>query len=234
MATDWLPRRREEQIAMAKNWTSVIDSNKTAWSIQDSDISELNNLIDRAREILDKAMSAERTLTITAQCKEAFDNMVACMRKIKSRKFFSPPLADSDFISLGLNPPDTTRSPIAVPTGQAIAEITYPGPHLLMLHIKSLEGTLADPRADYGFRLYFGILPHGGATIEQVAGPKRYLPRAPISGSELPNSQFTRRRKELFVFSPEDSGSTVYFCIRYENPKGQAGPWGPVFSAIIP
>ena len=29
-------------------------------------------------------------------------------------------------------------------------------------------------------------------------------------------------------------GQTVYFCIRYENSKGKAGPWGPIFQAIIP
>jgi len=43
-----------------------------------------------------------------------------------------------------------------------------------------------------------------------------------------------RRRKELFIFPAEDSGKTAYFSIRYKNSKGQAGPWGPVFSAVIP
>jgi hypothetical protein len=25
---------------------------------------------------------------------------------------------------------------------------------------------------------------------------------------------------------------TAYFCARYENPKGDAGEWGPIVSAI--
>jgi hypothetical protein len=33
---------------------------------------------------------------------------------------------------------------------------------------------------------------------------------------------------------PGDSGKTAYFCIRYENAKGDTGDWGPVFSAVIP
>jgi hypothetical protein len=55
-----------------------------------------------------------------------------------------------------------------------------------------------------------------------------------VHGTNLPHSRFVRRRKELFIFPPEDSGKTAYFSIRYENSKGQAGPWGPVFSTVIP
>jgi hypothetical protein len=35
-------------------------------------------------------------------------------------------------------------------------------------------------------------------------------------------------------FPPEDSGKTAYFSIRLENAKGGKGPWGTVFSAVIP
>jgi hypothetical protein len=104
----------------------------------------------------------------------------------------------------------------------------------MMVHIKLLEGTIVDPRADYGYRIYWGILPPGGASVEQAAGPRRYLMKAPITGSDLPNSRFTKRKKELFDFPADDSGKTVCFCIRLENSKGDAGPWGAVFSAIIP
>jgi hypothetical protein len=31
-----------------------------------------------------------------------------------------------------------------------------------------------------------------------------------------------------------ESGMTVYYCIRYENNKGDKGPWGPMVQAVIP
>jgi hypothetical protein len=77
-------------------------------------------------------------------------------------------------------------------------------------------------------------MPQGGGTLEQAARQRHYLRQPPVSGDELPHSLFTKRRKELFDFPMEDSGKTVYFCIRYENSKGKAGPWGPIISAIIP
>ena len=100
--------------------------------------------------------------------------------------------------------------------------------------MKPLAGTTLDPRADHGYRIYFGVLPPGGATHEQAVGMFRYMDRPVVQGSELPHSLFTRRKRELFEFPETDSGMTAYFAIRFENAKGGKGPWGPVFSAIIP
>jgi hypothetical protein len=91
-----------------------------------------------------------------------------------------------------------------------------------------------DPRAEYGFRIYYGVMPQGGATVEAATGPRRELIKTPVSGEELPHSRFVRHKKELFDFPAEDSGKKAYFCLRYENSKGKSGPWGPLFSAIIP
>jgi hypothetical protein len=77
-------------------------------------------------------------------------------------------------------------------------------------------------------------MPPGGATLEEAAGDNRYLTKAAVTGDELPHSRFTRRRRIVIEFNAADSGKTVYFSIRFENAKGDKGPWGPVFSAVIP
>jgi hypothetical protein len=231
---DWLPGKRTGQLAMAKKWHTVLTDKGKQWQVTDADISELNDLIGDAEKWLDKAMAADRNAITTTRCKEAFDNLAEYMRNIKARKFFSPPLYDPDFISLGLRPRDIIYTPAADPTGQAAADITYPGPALLMLHMKTLSSTASDPRTDLGYRIYYGILSKDGASAEETAVSRRYLMEPPVTGKELPSSQFTRRKKEMFIFTAEDSGKTAYFCIHFENSKGKAGPWGPVFSAVIP
>jgi hypothetical protein len=77
-------------------------------------------------------------------------------------------------------------------------------------------------------------MPPGGATVEEATGSKRELMKTPIAGEELPFSRFTKRKRERFDFDGGDSGKTAYFCIRLENAKGEAGPWGALFSAVIP
>ena len=232
--SDWLSSRREFQLTMAKSWIAVLETNGNAWNVINEDIAELSQLAGEADKTLLKAISSERTTIATAQCKEAFGKLTAFMRNLKTRHFFTPPLTDADFISLELKPKNTAKTPILPPAGQAEAEISYPGVHLLLLRIHPLSGSVIDPRVVHGFRIFYGLLPPGGSTAEQAVGPLRYLMKAPASGDELPNSKFTRRKKELFDFNAVDSGKTAYFCIRYENSKGQVGPWGPIFNAIIP
>ena len=114
------------------------------------------------------------------------------------------------------------------------AVVNYLGKGILQLHMEIVDIALHEEKADHGNRIYYGVLPPGGATAEQVADSPRLLRSAPAAPAVLVNSQFTCRKKEVFVFSPADSGSTAYFCIRLENGKGEKGPWGPVISAVIP
>jgi hypothetical protein len=233
---DWLPRRREAQIAMSENWQTVLTTAKvSAWNIPAAEVTALKNLTTAAEAALALAQSTARTVVVTAQAKTAFAALVEKMRFFKNRYFVLPPLTDTDIISLGLKPHDTKPTPIPPPVDQAEADISYPAAHTLELHLRPVKVAAPDPhRSDYGFRVYFGILPPGGASVEAATSPKRELMKPPITGDELPHSHFTRRKRERMDFSQEESGKTIYFCVRYENAKGEPGPWGPIFSAVIP
>ena len=231
---DWLPSRRDEILGMAMKWNNVLVVKGTAWSVPEPKSTELNTLTVTAQAAYNEAMTKDRTTVLTAKVNTAFKNLTNAMRDIKKRYFFMPPLTTTDMASLNLAVPDTNPTPVADPSGQVSATVQLVGSHLLRLIVEHVEGTPIDPKADYGSRIYWGIMPHGGGTLEQAAGKKHYLQNPPVSGEELPNSLFTKRKKEMFDFPSEDSGKKVYFCIRYENSKGKAGPWGPIINAIIP
>jgi hypothetical protein len=83
-------------------------------------------------------------------------------------------------------------------------------------------------------RLAMGI-PNHDITPTPVPPPDKFrLVALPSSGDDLPHSVFTRKRAHQFDFPEADRGKSVYFCLRYENSKGDAGPWGPILQAIIP
>jgi hypothetical protein len=88
-------------------------------------------------------------------------------------------------------------------------------------------GPPPDSRAAYGVKVFYGLT--GEPTDENSIRIKK----APKSGKDLPQSKFTRTKKMRFTFTGE-SGNTVYYCMRYESPKGGEGPFSPVFSAVIP
>jgi hypothetical protein len=231
---DWFPGSRAAQLAMAKTWLTVFSVKAPEWGIPSTEVTGLSTLTADADALLVQAMSSDRTPVITARCTAAFNALEDKMRYIKKHFLLSPPLSEADIISLLLTPEDTTRSPIPKPEGFPEADVSYPGVNTLELHPRPVAGQPPlDLRSDYGYRIYWGVLPPGGATVEAATGSKRELMKPPASGAELPHSLWTRRRRERFTFTG-DGGKTAWFCVRYENSKGDAGNWGPMFSAVIP
>jgi hypothetical protein len=233
---DWYGNSRDGQLHLVKTWNGVLVVSGAAWGIPPAHITQLANDAQAAETIFDKVKSGERTTASVVQCNVAFKNMETEARFIKKHYLLIPPLTLADFATLLLPLPDTTQTPVPPPSGQPFLTITYPGgPHVLTVHLAPLPGTEpADSRGDYGFALYLGIMPQGGATLEQAAGAKHYLMKEPLSGDEMLHYRFTRRKKEPVNFDASESGMTAYCCARYENGKGQFGTWGPVVSAIIP
>jgi hypothetical protein len=224
----WLPGGCDDQLAMAKTWLLVLAVKGPVWGVPQTDITDLTTLSQAAETILFQAKSSTRTTVITAQCREAFEALVEKMRFIKARHFLTPPLTETDYASLLLKMRDPTPSDIPVPDAQPTADLTFPGIHLVELRkIRPVTGPEPDKRADYGVRIYWGL---GGEPTELY---KFRVTGTPKTGRDLPNSLFTRRKKERFDFEGE-SGTRVYFCLRYENPSGAAGSSGPILSAVIP
>jgi hypothetical protein len=231
---DWLSKRRGDQLALARNWLNVLGTKATAWKIPPAAVAELASLSSAASDALEETLNSRGNTVSTARCKAAFKALVAKMRFIKTHFFLKPLLSDADFAALELKPKSATRFRIPSPTIQAEADVSNPGIHLLKLHFRPILSPMSSPpHSDYGYRVYYGVMPPGGASFEAATGAKHELVKVPVSGEELPFSKFTRRKKELFDFDPNDSGKRAYFCVCYENSKGEPGPWGPLFSAVI-
>jgi hypothetical protein len=122
-------------------------------------------------------------------------------------------------------------SPIPPPEIFPIAEVSYINAHLLaLINIRPSNAEEDDPRSDYGVRIFWGVLG------EPSENDKFRIAVPPKVGNDLPHSTFTRRKKYVFNFEG-DSGKTVWFGLRYENPSGgkaNEGPFAPLFSVVIP
>jgi hypothetical protein len=204
---------------MAKDWITVVSAKTTAWSIPQSAINELDTLNDHAVAALTTAQNeTTRTPVATAQCREAFDALTAKMRDFKRRYFLSPPLTDSDYVSLGLKPHDTTPTPSGIPTAQATIETYLTGRHQLGVKIVYITGSPVDP-ANKGYRIWYSVIAPGETP--------------PANPGDLRKSFYTKRKKDVIDFDFGDSGKTAHFAVQIEN-DGKKGPWGPLVQALIP
>jgi hypothetical protein len=214
---------------MCRNWISVMDSStRTRWGIPADQFAELETLFGAAETMLQKtANQDERTRVVIAQCRAAFAGLDVKMRYFHDRFFKLPPLSRGDWAALGFRQRGG-GGPVPRPEAQPETDIVFPGIHLVELrNIRPVGAGLQDPRSAYGVRIHYGLSGPPGQRF------RFRLTEEPKGGGDLPYSIFTRRKKERFDFDGE-SGNRVYFCLCYENAKGEAGPFGPILSAVIP
>ncbi|MDR0502789.1 MAG: hypothetical protein LBH16_05645 [Treponema sp.] len=232
---DWLPSSRTGQLTMAHIWVNALRGSATAWNVPADMSTKLTQLFNKASEALELAQTAERNMVANQMVRTAFGDLTDHMRDLRRRHFFMPPLTEADWVSLGMRLPDTIPTNIGPPTSVVAAEITYPHKNALSLFITPIDGHRYDERADWGFRIYFGVLPpNPDGVTEEMMIERQYLRRVPQNPEELTASHFTRRKRDLIEFPYDNSGKQCFICVRYENSKGDKGPWGPMASSFIP
>jgi hypothetical protein len=210
---------RDGILAMVSVWISICITQKIRLNISDTSLADLTTLKETAVTALETAKNeTTRTPVATAQCKEAFDALSAFMRDFKRRYFLSPPLLDSDYVSLGLKPHDPTPTPSGPPTAQVTIETYLVGRHELGVQMVYVTGNINDS-VNKGYRIWYSVVGQGES--------------APTDPDELHKSFYTKRRKDVIEFDFGDSGKTAYFAVQVEN-EGKKGPWGPLVSALIP
>jgi hypothetical protein len=55
-----------------------------------------------------------------------------------------------------------------------------------------------------------------------------------INTKDLINSTISTKSPCTLEFTGDQRGKTVYFCLRWENTRGEKGPWSEIVSAIVP
>jgi hypothetical protein len=203
---DWLSSKKEDQLAMVLHWLEYGGENCEAWNIPQAAFTKLNAAYLAAKNA-NSVPAGMRNAMTNATLKTAFAELTAQMRDMKKRYFYEPPLTATDFAALGLRMKDSLPTTVAKPLGQAEADVEYLGAGVLQLRIRHVEGTPADAKADYGYKIHYGVYADSDTL--------------PANGRDFSRNKFSRRKKVVFEFAPADAKKTAYFCIKppMKNPK---------------
>jgi hypothetical protein len=111
----------------------------------------------------------------------------------------------------GANPP--LPPPVTVPG----LKIERPSQGVVLVHFQDTDSPgKAKPRGVHGIELLWGFLDH-----------------EPTSREELTRSAFDTRTPYRFEFGLEDVGKHLYIFARWENTRGEKGPWSEVYRTIV-
>jgi hypothetical protein len=161
-----------------------------------------------------------RNAMIIREVKSAQEDFIPAYRTIYNMLKGSLDVTDEDLQSMGLPPrPSKDRKPSRIEEEAPDYEVdtSVQGAVTLYFFKKGQKRGSAKPDGQHGVECNTYV----GTEI-------------PKSWKDLNESWFSTRLKLVLKFKYEQRGQTLSFAIRWENKRGQKGPWSLIFSVIIP
>jgi hypothetical protein len=164
-----------------------------------------------------KAQETARTATQTKDGSRA--KLEASLRSAARKINGSTEVDNALRASVGLATRSGTRSVIGPPTTCPLGRTESAGTATLVLHFGDAETPKSHAK------------PQGvqGCQIWSFVGEK-----APVDPSEYAFIALDTRTPYTDVHPPVDAGKTISYLLRWQNAKGETGPWSSVITAKIP
>jgi hypothetical protein len=127
-------------------------------------------------------------------------------------------LTDQNREDLGLPIHSNSRTPVPVPTTTLTTKVSWPAPGVV-------EIAFRDSGID-GHAKPYGV--HGAEFIYEI------LDTPPTQWHELTHSVFDTRSPIRLSFENDQRKRSLYFAARWENNRGEKGPWSEIRETSIP
>lgn len=163
---------------------------------------------------------AQRTTVKTATLVDAEEAFKPLYRQLYTGFLKESPLVtDADLVAMGLPEHSSSgHTPAPVPLTTPEAEIILPSPGVVEIHFRDAGSEhVAKPKGVHGAEIAWEI-----------------LDTSPENWKQLTNSSFDTHTPFRLSFEGEERGKKLYFSLRWENTRGEKGPWSSILEAIVP
>jgi hypothetical protein len=215
-----IPGKDVDFNTMQKRFRTVVNANVSKWAL---DSTWLTNVFNPAATMWDTKYAAwldplTRTMVITAEKNAARNDYEPHLGLLMKSLRYNTRLSENDRLELGLEDYDTTPTAAEVPTSWPIVVFKPAGAGVLRGdYYDSATGQRRKQNGIHGAEVRVGIMDH-----------------IPTSPEEIQHSEFSTRTPYVKEFDLSMRGKTAYFCFRWENTRGQKGPWSEIIAVIIP
>lgn len=217
---DWLPTREQDFVDVCHKWITILEQadkiSAYSWdAIECKAVLEKVSSFVNARKAYEHEDSSAKRL-VKDDAKRA---AIAFMRDfVNASVRFNKKMDEAAKLALGIKPKDASPSSRPRPTSQPDAVVENTRNHFEH-QVKALNretGATGKPADAYGVHYAW-----------QVGGTR------PTTAEDLPKGQFNRRTYFVLTHTEADKGKLAFYACRYQNGKGEAGPWSPVVEAYI-
>ncbi|MDR0539267.1 MAG: hypothetical protein LBG74_02015 [Spirochaetaceae bacterium] len=219
MANDYIPQSDSGFLEWAKNLTAYIQPKLQAFNIPATAFTPVQLELTAYETAFEVAQNPNRGKVDVLNKNEARDALKADIRAfVKAFLAYNPAVTDSDKENMGLPLHDGTRTPAPVPT--TIPELELDSSVIRQIIVHSRDNgsdRRGKPAHVHGVELRWALLDTPPSSVE-----------------DLSKSAFDTASPYTFTFDEADRGKALYICPCWENNKGEKGPYGEIYKAIVP
>jgi hypothetical protein len=216
---DYVPRQDGKLLEWVRNLLSYLVRNGALLGLDPHTWADLEQKILAYSDAYQKAEAPNRgsaDVLLKNECRDALKKVVRLY--VKEYLEYNHLVTDENRKLMGLPIHDTIPTPAPVSTTAPEAEVKLPSPAVIEVHFK--EAGSPNKRK-----------PKGQSGVEVASA---ILDEKPVDWEELIHSDFATRSPLRLTFKGADRGKTLYFALRWQNTRGEKGPWSEIINAIIP
>ncbi|MDR1983315.1 MAG: hypothetical protein LBQ28_00590 [Prevotellaceae bacterium] len=217
---DYIPQSDGKFLEWVKILFTYVRAHLTEWGLSESLLTPIDALIAKFDADYARAEDPNRGKADVLAKNESRDALKTSVRAfVKAYLTFNPLVTDEDRDRMGLPVHKTTRTPAPVAHTYPDLDVDSGTIRRLTIHFydQGSKKSKAKPAGQHGAEIKWAI-----------------LESPPASLTELTNSGFDTHTPFTLEFDENQRGQTVYFCLCWENTRGEKGPWSEIVSAIIP
>ncbi|MHB9291850.1 hypothetical protein Holit_00936 [Hollandina sp. SP2] len=219
MAGDFIPHQDGAFLEWAKTLLTYVGPKLTAFNIPAETLTPIQGHLTAYETAFEAAQNPNRGKVDVLNKNETKEALMQNIRAfIKAYLAYNPAVSDADKENMGLPLHDGTRTPVPAPTTIPELELDSSVIRQITVHFRDAGSEKrGKPAHVHGVELRWGLLDN-----------------APSSVEDLKNSAFDTASPYTFTFDETERGKALYICPRWENNKGDKGPWGEIYKAVIP
>ena len=215
----YIPSRDAELGQWATNFSSLISSSPGTYGLVAGDATTIATYVNAFTTALAVVNNPGTKTKATVAAKDgAKAAMLDIVRPYAQQVRNNAGVSNADKTSLGVRIVDLTKTPVPPPNSSPLLNVlaATPGEHELRYADGNSPDSRSKPLGAIGLQLFVAVA--AGSVNDPAVAPFR---------------AFVTRQPYAVSFEPADNGKIATYFARWQNAKGQTGPWSNPISFTI-
>jgi hypothetical protein len=217
---EWLPRKDQEFAELCRKWKTRLENsaNTAAFGWDPAEVAAVLAVIAAFLTAIEtyEFVNSTGNRIIKDEARDAAEKAMRDFANTSIR--FNKKMAEEERWEYGVPTAASVSTPASVPKTHPIAETDTSIIRQVTIHfMDSVTRRRGKPYGVHGAEIRWAVLDH-----------------VPASVKELVNSDFDTATPFTLYFDESDRGKRLYFSLRWESTVNEKGPFGEIYSAVVP